>query len=149
MSIPPDSLGQMPSGASTDLALPEGAGALIAALRQGGGTLDIPAPLSEPILIMERARVASTQFVEDIDEVCEGLREGERLTFVRDSANLASRWSVRVVDARGRDVGRFPADGVEIVARLMDGGKNLFGRVASVSVVGRRHRVEMEVFLDD
>jgi len=142
-AVPPVGGGIVPVG-------PAGAGALLAVMHgQGTGALDIPKPLSEPILIIPKTRVAGTSHVEDIDVICEGLAAGDRLTFVRERSNRYDEWCVRVMDARGRRVGFVSADVNQIPARLMDGGKQLFGKVLGVELVGRWYRVDMEVFLDD
>lgn len=132
------------------LATIPGAPSALSVLRQAGQLgMEVPKPFSQPICLIDEARVAGTRFVEDIDLVTEDLHVGDRLTFVRDAHNLHDRWAVRVRDAKGRGVGFFPADQVEIIARLMDGGKRIYGTVTQLEVIEGWYRIKMAVMLDD
>jgi hypothetical protein len=54
-----------------------------------------------------------------------------------------------VLDARGRRLGYVPADVNEILARLMDAGKRLYGEVTEIDLVGSWWRIAMGVWMDD
>ena len=126
------------------------AGAVLSILQGGGGGAPVvPKPLSQPILIMPEVRVAGTSHVDDIDEIAEALHEGDRLSFRRQADNPYDEWAIRVLDGDGREMGWFPADKNEVPARLMDGGKELFGKVVSMELAGSWHKIGMAVYLDD
>lgn len=126
------------------------AGALIAAMhQQGGSALDVPKPFSQPICLAPETRIAGTSHIDGIEELVERLSEGDRLRFERDPHNPYDRWAIKVFDARGNRLGFVSADINEMPARLMDGGKELFGQVTQVALVGAWWRIDMGVWLDD
>lgn len=127
-----------------------GAGAIIQAMHGGAGLgAAIPTPFSHPICLVPSTRVAGTTHVEGIDELASGLAAGERLVLVRDKDNRYDAWSIKVSTAGGRRLGYVAADVSEIPARLMDGGKALYGEVNVVEKVGGWWRIGMGVWLDD
>lgn len=136
-------------------ALGGGAGTVLASLHGGtGGGLDVPKPLvpkplSQPILIIPEVRVAGTTHVEGIDTLVEGLHEGNHLSFRRQTDNPYDRWAIHVLDGQDHHIGWFPADCNEIPARLMDGGKELYGQVVSLGLAGSWYKIGMAVYLDD
>lgn len=120
---------------------------LIAALK-GSGLLDAP-PFSAPILIIERTRIAGTTHVPHILDYAAQLQRGQMLRFARETENQHDRWAISVFDAEDHKLGYMPVDCNEIPARLMDGGKRLFGKVAGVQQRGSWTKIDMEVYLDD
>ncbi len=143
--------GEKPNAAVTGLVpvKPGGAGAIIQAMHGGGTGIDLPKPFSQPICLVPNTRVAGTTHVKGIDELAQKLSEGERLTFVRDKDNQYDEWCIKVVNAEGERVGFVPADINEIPARLMDGGKAIYGEINEVEKVGNWWKIGMGVWLDD
>lgn len=101
------------------------------------------------ICLVESTAVAGTRHVANIRECADGLVAGARLSFERDRDNLYDEWAVRVFDSRRNRLGYVSCDCNEVVARLMDGGKRVFGILSGVEQVGSWTRVEMGVYLDD
>lgn len=118
-------------------------------LLQGGPGGGLPAPFSEPILLVERTRVAGTTHVPGIRAQAARLSKGERLSLVRDPKNSHDRWAIRVLDAQGERLGFVPADCNEVLARLMDAGKHLYAQVRGVEMRDSWVRVGMDIYLDD
>ena len=111
--------------------------------------MDVPKPFGEPILLVEQTRVSTRgESVYGFDGAVVP-EEGETLRFVRDPSNLHDRWSIRVEDGDGHKVGYVGADVNQILARLMDAGKHVYGKVVDAVSSGNWHRVEMAVYLDD
>ena len=126
------------------------AGAIIAAMHQGGnGIPEVPKPFSQPICLVPSTRVAGTSHLRDIDELVQGLHEGDRLRLERDPKNPYDHWCIKVFDEQGRRLGFVAADINEIPARLMDGGKRLFAQVTDVDLINGWWKVGMGVWLDD
>lgn len=129
---------------------PSAAGAIIAAMHQGGGgMLDVPKPFAQPICLAPHTRVAGTMHTPDIAELASQLSEGDRLQLERDAHNRLDQWAIKVLDDKGRHLGFVSADINEMPARLMDGGKCLFAKVTDVELRGSWWRIGMEVWLDD
>lgn len=122
---------------------------LVLGLLHGGQGGDLPAPFSEPILLVEGTRVAGTTHVPGIRTLAARLSLDERLRLVRDPRNAHDRWAIRVLDAQGERLGFVPADCNEIPARLMDAGKHLYAQVRGVEMRGAWVRIGMDVYLDD
>lgn len=130
--------------------IPTAAGALIAAMHgDGNNPLSVPKPFSDPICLIPDARVAGTTHVEGIGDIARSLAEGDSLRLERDPKNRNDQWSIRVFDVKGNRLGFVPADVNEIPARLMDGGKRLYGEVTEVGRRGSWWRIGMAVWLDD
>jgi len=129
---------------------PATAGMLIAAMHsEGGGAFDVPKPFSQSICLVPDTRVAGATHVERIEELAQGLSEGDRLRLERDPHNRQDKWAIRVLNLHGNRLGFVPVDVNEIPARLMDGGKRLYGKVTEVRLVGNWWRIAMGVWMDD
>lgn len=140
-STVPDSVGLMPlSGVEGGLALLMG--------KPGEGPM-VPAPFAKSICLSEDVLVAGTTHVADIEAVVECLKEGDRLRFVRAVDNLHDKWAVEIYDAQERRLGFLPADSNEMIARMMDAGKLIYGTFTYASKRGSWNRIHMEVYLDD
>lgn len=124
-------------------------GSLLRAFEQSGLGLEVGKPFACPIVLLERARVAGTSFVSGIDELAGGLAKGDRLVLEREPLNAADRNAIMVRAPGGEKLGYLPADKVEILARLMDGGKLLYARVTSAGQRGPYWQILVEVVLDD
>lgn len=120
---------------------------ILEASRNGLGVFT--APFSKEVLIFHDIMVAGTRNIFNIDEIVDELEIALRLRLLRDPKNLSSKWSVKVMDHKGREVGFLPADVNEPVARLMDVGKAMFAKVQSVEARGSWYQILLEIYLDD
>lgn len=138
---------------------PEQADGILAAPASNAGTALVLAgqyspsvlekPFANKILLLEESYVAGTTHVEGLEEMLSEVRVGDRLDFQRDPENILDEWAIKVIlPGKGR-VGFVPADTNQILARLMDGGKCVFGQVSGIEQLGHWTRVSMEVYLDD
>ncbi len=123
-------------------------GSLVQFIKDGGDNLEVPKPFEQPIFLLD-TRIAKTQYVEGIDKRVHDLFVGTRLRFQRDVDNRFDKMAIRVLDSGGYRLGYVPADCNEILARMMDGGKLLFGEVTELELLGEHKRISMKVFLDD
>ena len=125
-----------------------GAGGIIAAAGAAGTPLSVPIPFQSRIVLIEDARVAGTTHVKGIDGIVEELEVGADLRLEREPGNLADCWAIKVYAGPER-IGYVPADCNEIIARLMDGGKAVSGKLTGKEKVGTWNKLHMEVSLDD
>ena len=123
------------------------AGAVLAALRDA--TLGLGAPFAQPILLFERARVAGTTNIRDIDFICEDIEPGAKLSLKRDVDNRDDPFAVRVFSPSDDFIGYVPADINEPIARLMDAGKSLYAVMTDHELYHAWNKVYFEVYLDD
>ena len=134
----------MPGGALATLWTGMG---LVAANANGAG-LSVPAPFQNSIVLLEDVRVAGTTHVHGIDAIVESLEIGASLHFEREPDNLSDHWAIKVYAGESR-LGYVPADCNEVLARLMDGGKALSGKLTDKEKVGSWNKLRMEVSLND
>ena len=125
-----------------------GAGWIINAASAAGAPLSVPVPFQNRIVLIEDARVAGTTHIRGIDAIVEGLEVGADLRLEREPGNLADCWAIRVF-AGDDGIGFVPADCNEVLARLMDGGKALSGKLTGKEKLGTWNKLHMEVSLDD
>ncbi|MBR0405250.1 MAG: HIRAN domain-containing protein [Eggerthellaceae bacterium] len=123
------------------------AGAVLAALRDP--SLGVGAPFSQPILLFERARVAGTTNIRDIDFICEDIEPGAKLGLKRDADNRDDAFAVRVFSPKNELIGYVPADINEPIARLLDAGKHLYAVMTDHERYHAWNKVYFEVYLDD
>lgn len=104
-------------------------------------------PYARDILLVE-CHVAGTSHRE-LDEVEPRLGAGQVLSLRRDPANEHDPLAIRVFELGGVELGFVPRAKNEALARLMDAGKALFGRIESVTRERRWLRIEMTLYLRD
>ena len=100
----------------------------IAKLNTGGG---VPMPFIRELFLLE-CEIAGTGFVKDIAEKAQKLSAGSVVSLVREVENEYDDLAIRVDDADGGKIGYIPRRKNEVPARLLDGGKMLYGKVSGV-----------------
>ena len=127
-----------------------GGASALARMGEGGPPLaEVGDPFAQQICLFERVVVSGAGYQPGYERVVEELAVGDELTFVRDHGNAQSCWAVRAYVPSGERLGWAPCECNEIVARLMDAGKRLYGKVSGMRKRGRMTVVEMDVYLDD
>ena len=104
-------------------------------------------PFVREVFLME-CHVAGTTH-RDLAEVEPGLKQADSLVFRREPENAHGPLAIRILDAKGHDLGFVPQEKNEVIARLMDAGKLIFGRVESKEWRGRWLKIDVRVFLQD
>ena len=94
-------------------------------------------------------RVAAVERTPGAAKAAQEILVGDELSFIRQPEHVDSCWAIRVTNRQGNVVGYVARDVEEILARLMDGGKRVYGKVTDVSLHGQHTNVRMEVYLDD
>jgi hypothetical protein len=64
---------------------------------------------------------------------------------VREADNKYDKLAIRIDDADGRKLGYIPRKKNEVLARLLDGGKLLYGKVAAVEFSDYSNWVDITV----
>jgi hypothetical protein len=113
-----------------------------------GAGIQIAKPFEQAIYLID-VHIAGTTHIEEIDELVTGLSVGDKLRFQRDKDNPFDHLAIKVMDSGGNRLGFIPCDNNEILARLMDGGKLLYGEITRMELLNRWHKITMQVFLDD
>ena len=109
---------------------------------------DIGKPFSHEIFLIE-VHIAGTTHIDNMDILEPKLIEGVKVQFFREPYNKYDSRAIVVKDMEGNKLGYVPRDKNEILSRLMDAGKLLYGKVKSKEKIGEWTKIEMEVFLKD
>lgn len=99
------------------------------------------------VCLVDETAVAGTRHVPGVRALADGLAPGDELAFVRDRRNPYDPWATEVRDERGNRLGYVSCEHNEVVARLLDGGRDVAGLVGSVDQLGNWTRIQMEVRL--
>ena len=112
------------------------------------GKLDIGRPFQNDIYLIS-VHIAGTTHIENIDRLEPELTIGKRLKFFREPDNEYDERAIVIKNENGDKLGYIPRDKNEILSRLMDAGKLLYGEVYDKELVGSWWRIMIRVFLDD
>ena len=105
----------------------------------------LPKPFTKEIFLIE-THVAGTTHV-PIKDVEPGLTTGTTLVFRREPDNQHDELAIRIHDTDGHKLGYVPRQNNEILARLMDAGKLVFGQLCSKQWHGDWLKLDVKVFL--
>jgi hypothetical protein len=104
-------------------------------------------PFAREIMLIE-GHVAGTTHSK-VGEWEEELREDDFLVLRRQPDNPHDPMAIMVLDEKGRRLGYVPRDRNEILARLLDAGKFLFGRIIAKKRLGEWLKIDLRIFLRD
>lgn len=92
---------------------------------------------------------AGTTHIENIQDLEPKLKCDTKVYFYREPANEVDPFAIVIKNEAGEKYGYIPRKQNEILARLLDGGKLLYGIVQSKEFVGNWLKITLKVFLDD
>lgn len=110
--------------------------------------LNIERPFSQEIFLIE-VHIAGTTHVDNISELEPKLNEGFEVYFYREPNNKFDSNAIIVKDKDGNKLGYIPRNKNEILSRLMDVGKLLYGKVKNKEKIGSWIKIDMQIFLKD
>lgn len=115
---------------------------------QAFGKDGVPLPFVKEIFLLE-CQVAGTSHIDGIDEKTAGLNLGSLLGFLREPANPHDPLAILILNQQNTKIGYVPRQRNEVIARLMDGGKLIFGKVESKKISGTWLNISIKVYLRD
>lgn len=110
--------------------------------------LDLPKPFEQEIYLFD-SYVAGTTHIEKIEEIYETLEKGEKLIFYREPDNEHDPQAISIETSRKEKIGYVPRQDNVIFSRLMDAGKNLFGKVEEKEMRGKWARIKINIYLNE
>lgn len=110
--------------------------------------IDIKKPFSRQIYLIS-ASIAGLYFSDNINELLDKLKIGDKLKFIREPDNEYDELAILVKDEDNNKLGYVPREKNPILARLMDAGKLIYGTVKSIANYDDYLEVEMEIYLED
>lgn len=107
----------------------------------------LPKPYVNEIFLME-CHIAGTKFV-NISELEPDLKIDVPLIFKREIDNEFDNLAIIILDKNDRKLGYVPKSKNEVIARLMDAGKLIFGKMVKKEWHGQWLQVIIKVFMRD
>ena len=92
----------------------------------------VPVPFVREIFLLD-CMVAGTGYVDDIEAKTASLSAGSVVGLLREPGNRYDPQAILVLNAKGEKIGYIPRDDNPVLARLMDAGKLLYGKVKDKS----------------
>ena len=148
MAVPSEDNGASGPGMEIDRLTDAELGFLVDARRNG---ISMPKPFETDITLLGRTYLAGTGTIADADELALGLHIGDRLPFRHARGFGKDDWAVKVIPpaSEGGFLGLIRAHENELIARLLDAGKAVYGIVEEIEWVGDAPRIWIEVRMDD
>lgn len=112
------------------------------------GSQGLAKPFHSTIYLVD-AHIAGTTHIKNMKELEPNLTSGKKLWFFREPDNPHDHLAIAVRDEDGNKLGYIPKGKNEILSRLMDGGKLLYGTVVEKQILGDWVKITMQVFLED
>jgi len=119
---------------------------ILAIMRGDAAGTTLPAPFGREIMLLD-CHVAGTGYVTDIDAIAVDLAVGSPLALRRESANSHDELAILVFDERGRKLGYVPRAKNEVLSRLLDAGKLIYGRITHLEWQDAWLKIEMRVYM--
>ena len=116
---------------------------LIAALASGGISIDV---FAKEIVVLE-CLVAGTSF-RKLDKVDNELNKKVKLTMKREADNKFDNFAIALWFNQTK-VGYVPREKNEVIARLMDAGKEFYATIQAKEYEGNWLKLEIQVLLND
>lgn len=111
------------------------------------GADGLPMPYVKEIFLIE-TQIAGTSFLK-LQDIEPQLKENDFLVFTREANNKYDALAIIISDATGHKLGFVPKEQNQILARLMDGGKLIFGKLVTKQWFGSWLKIIIKVYLRD
>lgn len=112
------------------------------------GNIELGKPFQKEIFLID-THVAGTTYVEDIDAIGENIVKGTKLNFFREKDNKYDELAIIIKDEKGNKIGYVPKDKNEVLARLMDAGKLIYGIVEDKEYIDNWLKIDISIYLKD
>lgn len=116
-------------------------------LKHHFGQNNMPMPYVSEIFLIE-CHIAGTSYV-DVEEIEVSINQDNPLTFKREPHNKYDDLAIVVYDDSGNKLGYVPRDKNEILARLMDAGKLIYGKIKSKEWLNGWLKIKMDIYMRD
>lgn len=112
------------------------------------GENGLPLPYVQEIFLME-CHIAGTSYRGNIKEIEKELQEKDLLVFKRETDNRYDKLAIVIFDTKGQKLGYVPRDRNEVIARLMDAGKLIFGKLEGKQWKDDWLKADIRVYMRD
>lgn len=108
----------------------------------------LPQPFERDIFLFD-TYVAGTTHIEGMDRIGESLQADDRVNFFREPQNPHDPQAIRVETMGGQKIGYIPQQDNIVFSRLMDAGKELFGRLLDKELLGNWWKIRIRIYLHE
>lgn len=119
--------------------------AMLALIKGAFGKGGLPMPFTKEIFLID-THVAGTSH-RDLENIEPDLASGSLLCFKRDPDNKHDKLAIKIHDDKGNHLGFVPQAKNEVLARLMDAGKLIFGKLEAKEWQGNWLKLKIRVFM--
>ena len=107
----------------------------------------LPKPFVQEVELLD-CNVAGTSFL-DLDDIEPKLKKHQLLMLQRELKNEYDNNAILILTEEGQKLGYVPQDKNEVLSKLMDAGKLLFGRLNEKNWVDDWLKLDIQVYLRD
>ena len=107
----------------------------------------LPKPFVQEVELLD-CNVAGTTFL-DLDDIEPKLKKHQLLMLKREPNNEYDNNAILILTEEGKKLGYVPQDKNEVLSKLMDAGKLLFGRLDEKTWVDNWLKLDVQVYLRD
>ena len=107
----------------------------------------LPKPFVQEVELLD-CNVAGTTFL-DLDDIEPKLKKNQLLMLKREPNNEYDNNAILILTEEGQKLGYVPQEKNEVLSKLMDAGKLLFGRLDEKSWVDNWLKLDIQVYLRD
>lgn len=118
----------------------------LALISAHAGGIDMPKPFERKIYLFD-THVAGTTHIEKIKSIEPLLKIGDKVNFYREPTNPHDPQAIRIETTAYQKIGYVPRADNVVFARLMDAGKNLYGKITSKEWQDDWLKVEIRIYL--
>lgn len=120
---------------------------MLALLNGSFGKDGLALPFVQEIFLMQ-CHIAGTSYC-DLDEIETALHISDLLIFKREPQNPHDELAILILENSGNKLGYVPRSKNEVLARLMDAGKLIFGKLEAKEWIGDWLKLEIRVYMRD
>lgn len=115
---------------------------------RGNSDIDLTRPFSREIFLLN-TYIAGTSYIPNMDSVIKNIEKGSKLNLYREPNNKHDELAIIIKDSNGNKIGYVPRENNEILARLMDAGKLIYGIVKDIEKIHNWYRIGVKIYLKD
>ena len=108
---------------------------------------NVPKPFGQEIFLL-KTHIAGIYYYEAI-KVSERLKNGDYLIFQREAENKYDKMAIQILDLDKNKLGYVPRVKNEVISRLMDSGKILYGILEKKEVTDDHIDISIKIFLKE
>ena len=110
--------------------------------------LDLPKPFERDIYLFD-TYVAGTTHIKEMETIGSRIKDGDRLVFFREPKNEHDPQAIRIETLKNEKIGYVPRQDNIVFSRLMDAGKELFGKVIEKEQIEKWLKIKIKIYLHE